>query len=225
MKYPMSCKVVILVTVVLLFDQMLKIWVKTNMFLGQEFSVFENWFLIRFVENPGMAFGFEFGGKVGKIFLNIFRLIFIAIFIYFIRKQIRKKAPQGFIICVSLILAGAIGNLIDGALFGLIFDSGTTFNTELGIYVGYSGVSQLSNDGYAPFLHGCVVDMFFFPLIETTYPDWFPFMAGKSFVFFRPVFNIADIAVTSGTFSLILFQKSYLKTIANCKEIGQLIKM
>jgi len=210
MKIPIAWKATILVIIILLIDQILKFWIKTNMFIGQDFPVFGSWFQILFVENPGMAFGWEIGGKAGKIFLSLFRLAAIAVIIWYVRMLIREKAPQGFIICVSLILAGAIGNMIDCAFYGLIFDTGTTFNTELGIYVSYSGVSQLSG-GYAPFLHGCVVDMLSFPILRGTYPDWFPFKAGESFLFFRPVFNIADSAVTIGVFSIVLFYWSYLK--------------
>ena len=211
MKFPLSWKVTIIVIIILLCDQILKFWVKTHMSIGQDFPVFGNWFLIHFVENPGMAFGWEIGGKAGKAFLSLFRLAAIAVIVLYIRVLIKEKAPQGFIVCLSLILAGAIGNMIDCAFYGLIFDTGTTFNTELGAYVSYSGVSQWSGDGYAPFLHGCVVDMLSFPIIHGTYPDWFPFNAGKSFLFFRPVFNIADSAVTIGVFSIIVFYWGYLK--------------
>jgi signal peptidase II len=184
------------------------------MSIGQDFSVFGNWFLIHFVENPGMAFGWELGGKSGKMFLSIFRLVAIVGFIWYIRILISEKAPHGFIICVSLVLAGAIGNMLDCAFYGLIFDSGTTFNDELATYLSYSGVSQLSGEGYAPFLHGCVVDMLSFPILRGAYPDWFPFKAGESFLFFRPVFNIADSSVTIGVFSIILFYWGYLKKVS-----------
>jgi signal peptidase II len=162
-----------------------------------------------------MAFGWEIGGKGGKMFLSIFRIVAIAVIIWFVRKLILERAPQGFVLCVSLILAGAIGNIIDCAFYGLIFDSGTTFNSEFGSYVPYSGVSQLSGEGYAPFLHGCVVDMLSFPILRGTYPEWFPFKGGEPFLFFRPVFNIADAAVTIGVFSIILFYWSYLKRNTN----------
>jgi len=135
-------------------------------------------------------------------------------FIWYIRILIKEQAPQGFIICVSLVLAGAVGNMIDCAFYGLLFDSGTTFNDELGAYVSYPGVSQLADGGYAPFLHGCVVDMLSFPILRCTYPVWFPFKAGESFLFFRPVFNIADSAVTIGVFSIILFYWGYLKKVS-----------
>ena len=211
MKLPIAWKATILVIFILLIDQILKFWIKTHMSIGQDFPVFGNWFLIHFVENPGMAFGWELGGKVGKTILSIFRLLAIAGFIWYVRKLIHEKAPQGFIICVSLILAGAAGNMLDCAFYGLIFDSGTTFNHDMNVYMSYSGVSQLSHDGYAPFLHGCVVDMLSFPIFRGTYPAWFPFKADESFLFFRPVFNIADSAVTIGVFSIVIFYWGYLK--------------
>ena len=215
MKLPSAWKASILVFIILAFDQILKFWIKTHMYIGQDFPVFGNWFLIHFVENPGMAFGWELGGKGGKTFLSLFRLLAIVVIIWYVRMLIREKAPQGFIVCVSLILAGAIGNMIDCAFYGLIFNMGTTFNSDFGAYVSYSGISQLSGDGYAPFLHGCVVDMLPFPILRGTYPDWFPFKAGESFLFFRPVFNIADSAVTIGVFSIILFYWGYMKKSGN----------
>ena len=214
MKLPIAWKATILVIIILLVDQILKFWIKMNMSIGQDFPVFGNWFLIHFVENPGMAFGWEFGGRAGKTFLSIFRFMAIVGIIWYVRTLILEKAPKGFIMCVSLILAGAIGNLIDCAFYGLIFDTGTSYNTDFGTYISYSGVSQLSFDGYAPFLHGSVVDMLSFPILRGTYPDWFPFKAGESFLFFRPVFNIADSAVTIGVFSILVFYWGYLKKVS-----------
>jgi signal peptidase II len=160
-----------------------------------------------------MAFGWELGGKGGKAVLSVFRIAAIAAIVWYTRTLIRDRAPQGFVMCISLILAGAVGNMLDCAFYGLIFDTGTVFNAELGTYVGYSGISQISGSGYAPFLHGCVVDMLSFPILRGAYPEWFPFKAGESFLFFRPVFNIADSAVTVGVFSIVLFYWKYLKKV------------
>ena len=214
MKLSVTLKISLLVFIILLVDQVFKFWVKTHMAIGEDFSVFGNWFLIHFVENPGMAFGWEIGGKAGKLFLSIFRIAAIAAIIWYVRSLIREKAPQGFILCIGLVLAGAIGNMIDCAFYGLIFDSGTTYNAELGTYMSYSGVSQLSGDGYAGFLHGCVVDMLSFPILHGHFPDWIPFKGGESFLFFRPVFNIADSSVTLGVIFIILFYWKYLKQLS-----------
>ena len=195
-------KSALIVVLVLLIDQILKIWIKTNMALGDEFPIFGKWFIIHFVENNGMAFGFEFGGDYGKIFLSLFRIIAVFGIGWYILKLVKKDIPMGFIACASMIFAGAIGNIIDSAFYGLIFNDS------------YGQVSSLfpEGGGYATFLHGRVVDMFYFPLFSGVYPDWVPFVGGSDFQFFRPVFNVADSSISIGIFSIILF---YRKEFSN----------
>lgn len=189
----------IIIFIILLIDQSLKIWIKTHMMLGQEYKI-TNWFYIHFTENNGMAFGLELGGgHTGKLLLSIFRLLAIGGIGYYLVHLIKKNAPIGLIISISLILAGALGNLIDSAFYGLIFNDS------------YYQVAQMfpPEGGYAGFLKGKVVDMFYFPIIQTQWPSWVPFWGGSEFIFFRPVFNIADSAITVGVFIILLFQKKF----------------
>lgn len=193
-------KSILIILIVLFVDQVVKIWVKTTMMLYQEFKIFE-WFSIYFVENNGMAFGMELGGSWGKMFLSVFRIIAVVGIGYYLYKISKKDETKfGLLLCVSLIFAGALGNIIDSAFYGLLFDASygrvATFLPEGG--------------GYAPFLHGKVVDMFYFPIIKGHYPSWIPKYGGQSFIFFRPVFNVADAAISVGIGILLVFQKKIL---------------
>jgi signal peptidase II len=196
-------KAVILIILILIADQVLKFWVKTHMVIGQEIHLFGNWGLLHFIENNGMAFGMEMGGKTGKILLILFRIAPITGICWFLISLIKKKSHAGLIISVSAILAGAIGNIIDSALYGMIFSES------------YSQPAVLfpPEGGYSSFLFGKVVDMFYFPVINTQWPDWSPFRPGESLVFFRPVFNIADSAITCGVFAIVLFQKRMFRDL------------
>jgi len=188
------------VFLILLIDQILKIWIKTNMFLYQDIPVFGNWFIIKFIENNGMAFGVDLPGDYGKMLLSIFRIIAVIGIIFYMRHLIREKAPNGLLISLSFIMAGALGNILDSAFYGLIFNESTPFS---------KAVLFPESGGYATFLHGKVVDMFYFPVIQGVWPNWVPFKGGDYFEFFRPVFNIADTAISLGVFFILIFQKKF----------------
>lgn len=194
-------KIAIAVILIILFiDQLVKLWIKTHMVLGQEFKV-TDWFLIHFTENNGMAFGLELGGSAGKLILSIFRIVAIGAIAWYLYKIVKDLAPTGLVISIAMIFAGAMGNLIDSAFYGLIFNES------------YYQVAQFlpQDGGYAGFLHGKVVDMLYFPLIEGHFPQWVPFWGGEDFQFFRPVFNIADSSITVGVAIILIFQKKFFK--------------
>lgn len=176
-------KLLVLGVILVVIDQIIKILVKTNMGLGEHFNVIGNWFQILFVENEGMAFGWAFGGAWGKFFLSFFRICLCAALVWWISRMCRRDdIPKGVLVGLTMITAGAFGNIIDSLFYGIIFGH------------------------YAPFMFGKVVDMFYFPIIHTTWPAWMPWIGGTPFTFFDPVFNFADSCVTVGAFYLILFQ-------------------
>lgn len=195
-------KPVLLIISVLLIDQLSKLWVKLNMTLGQEFKVFGDWFIIHFTENNGMAFGMEFGGEFGKLALSVFRIIAVIAIGYGIHYMVKHKYNQGFILCVGLIMAGALGNIIDSAFYGVIFSESTWYDRAL---------LFPPDGGYSSLLHGKVVDMLYFPIISGHFPNWVPIWGGEDFLFFRPVFNVADTAITLGVILILIFQGRYFK--------------
>ena len=183
---------------VLLADQLIKIYIKTHFVLGEE-HVFFSWFKIHFTENPGMAFGLEFGGFIGKLMLSVFRICAALFGIYYLRQIILKKNHPGYVAAIALIFAGAVGNILDSMFYGMFFNE--SFMEPAHFFP--------KEGGYAGFLHGRVVDMFYFPLIEGTFPDWFPIWGGEEFMFFRPIFNLADFSISLGVVIILLFQKRF----------------
>jgi signal peptidase II len=192
-------KALIVIFCVLIADQALKIWVKTHMLRNEAINIFGSWFQIHFIENSGMAFGMEFSGIYGKIFLSLFRIFVVVGLGYVLYLEIKKKAHPGLIISGALIFAGAIGNIIDSAFYGLIFTQSNEWELA----------KMFPAHGYADFLHGSVVDMLYFPLIHGRFPHWFPIWGGEDFEFFRPVFNIADSSITIGVSMILIFQKKF----------------
>ena len=168
------------------------------MMIGQEIHFFD-WFIIHFTENKGMAFGLEFGGKLGKYLLSIFRILAIVVISVFWLKLINNQVKKGIIYSISLILAGAIGNMIDSAFYGMIFSES------------YGQIATVFEGGYSSFLQGKVVDMFYFPLINGYFPKWLPFVGGNHFIFFRPILNIADAAISTGVINILIFHRSFFK--------------
>ena len=202
--------VILIILLVLIADQLLKVYVKTSFPLNRAQHVAGNWFQLYFVENPGMAYGWKFGGNWGKLALTIFRLGAVVFGTWYIGSIIRKGYSKGFIICAALIYAGALGNLIDSCFYGMIFDKGMQYDPQINDYINYSGLAVVGK-GYSSFLHGNVVDMLYFPVIHGHFPKWFPRWGGEDFVFFSPIFNIADAAISSGVIVILLFQKRFFR--------------
>ena len=189
-----------IIAAILIIDQIIKIWVKTSMTLHEQIDIL-SWFKIVFIENNGMAYGMEIGSK---LVLSLFRIVAIAVLGYYIYGQVKRQARWGYIICLSMVIAGAAGNLLDSMFYGLVFNASSEFYTSYWVPFG---------TGYAPFLIGKVVDMFYFPLIVTTWPDWMPFVGGNPYVFFSPIFNFADASISVGVVLLLIGYR---------KEIGEL---
>ena len=182
--------------ILIILDQILKIWIKTHLFLGEEIQIFD-WFIIHFTENNGMAFGMEFGGYTGKTMLTLFRIIVVGLVIKYVFDLKKKSLSNGALIALGLIIGGAIGNIIDSSFYGIIFNES------------YNNVAQFMHEsgGYSSLLHGKVVDMFYFPLMNSHFPNWVPIWGGEHFIFFRPVFNIADAGISIGIFMILLFYR------------------
>jgi signal peptidase II len=191
-------KLLLFIAVLLVIDQAVKVWIKTHMMIGDEYTVISDWFKIHFIENNGMAFGMELGGIWGKITLTVFRIGAVCGIGWYIGHLMQRKAPAGVLFSFSLILCGAVGNIIDSMFYGLIFDSSNMHVATL-----------FPAEGYAPFLQGKVVDMLYFPLYEGYLPRWIPWWGGEYFAFFRPVFNFADSYITIGVLILLLFQRKF----------------
>ena len=189
-------KIFLTAFVLILSDQIIKIWIKTNFILGEELKIFD-WFILHFTENNGMAFGMEFGGYTGKTLLTLFRIIVVGIGIKYVIDIAKTKLPDGVLISLGLIIGGALGNIIDSSFYGIIFNAS------------YNNVAQVFPElgGYSSLLHGKVVDMLYFPLLNSHYPQWLPIWGGDHFIFFRPVFNIADAGISVGIFMILLFYR------------------
>jgi len=191
----------IIIALLLIADQALKIWVKTHFYLGESVEIF-SWFQLVFIQNNGMAFGWEIGSKLLLTLLRIATVGFLIFYLY--RIHTRKEARTGYLVCLAMIIAGAAGNIIDCVAYGLIFDNPAP--PQLAVLFPPQG-------GYGTLMHGLVVDMFYFPLCEWNWPQWMPWVGGEHFIFFRPVFNLADAAISVGMVSLILFYSHQISDV------------
>ena len=210
-------KVAAFIALIIFIDQAIKFYIKLHYFIGEEHALIGEWARLHFVENEGMAWGLKFGGGFGKIILTLFRLVAVIWGVFLIKGFIEQKYHKGFILCAALIFAGAVGNLIDSLFYGMIFDASYPYTTMVAHLFPRTG-------GYASFLHGKVVDMFYFPIIREGYfPKWFPIWGGEEFEFFRPVFNFADASISTGVIALFVFQKKFFKepTQALAKEVDE----
>ena len=196
----------LIVVGILFIDQLIKIWVKTNMTLHEQIEIL-SWFKIVFIENNGMAYGMELGSK---LVLSLFRVVAISALVYYMVGLVKRQVRLGYLVCLSMILAGAIGNLLDSMFYGLMFNASSEFYTSYFVPFG---------SGYAPFLMGKVVDMFYFPLIVTTWPDWVPVVGGNPYVFFSPIFNFADASISVGVVLLLLFYRKEVSEISFKKKL------
>jgi len=201
-------KIALITFIILLIDQASKFYVKTHFNLGESVSVFSG-FNLTYVENPGMAYGFHFGGLIGKYFLVLVRIALIGGMVYLFSKWLKQGVSNYLLLPMAMIFAGAIGNLIDGMFYGLIFDSGTTYNEEISRWIDYGGISKVVpfGSGYSTFMKGCVVDMLHFPLVDWDVPENWPIIGGIHIEFFKYIFNVADSAITVGAALLLIFRK------------------
>ncbi|MGN0282066.1 MAG: lipoprotein signal peptidase [Prevotella sp.] len=197
----------LLLIAILVADQVVKILVKTNMSLHESITIF-SWFKIVFIENNGMAYGMEIGSK---LLLSLMRMLLIVVIGMYIVREVKTKARMGYLVCLVMIVAGAIGNMIDGMFYGLMFEESTPYTVSS--LVGFG-------DGYSSFMMGKVVDMLYFPIIETTWPDWMPMVGGEEFIFFSPVFNIADSCISVGVVALLIWYREELSQLSLSKVLG-----
>ena len=196
-------QIILIILTIILVDQASKFYIKLNYYTGEEHNVLGTWFRLHFVENEGMAWGWKFGGEFGKIALTLFRLGAVIWGSFLIRNFIKQKQHKGFLICAALIYAGALGNLIDSLFYGIIFEASNPFTQNVATLLPAGG-------GYAGLFHGKVVDMLYFPIITNShYPTWIPIVGGEEFEFFRPVFNIADMAISTGVITILVFQNKF----------------